>query len=156
MKLRQVILATSVLMASSAFAIDMQEATNALITEARLVDVSTLSAEEAPAFVSVMLSQLSKSEAPKEFILALFKKNPEQANVVYAVAKKSGFDDDYLIAAALTAGVDPSVMLEPTAFSLGLPPPPPPGSGNTPPPPPPPPPSTGGGTGGGGISVSEN
>lgn len=156
MKIRQIILATSALMASSTFAIDMQAATNALATEARLVDVSTLSVEEAPALVSAMLSQLSEVEAPKEFVLALFKNNPEQANVVYAVAKMAGLNDDFLIAAALTAGVDPSVMLEPTAFSLGLPPPPPPGTGSTPPPPPPPPPSTGGGTGGGGISVSQN
>lgn len=157
MKLRQIILATTALMASSAFAIDMQSATSALATEARLVDVSTLSADEAPQYISAILEELSNAEAPQEFVLELFRNNQQQANVVYAVAKKAGLSDDYLVAAALSAGVDPSVMLEPTALGLALPPPPPPGGGGTtPPPPPPPPPSTGGGSGGGGISVSEN
>lgn len=155
MKLRQIFLATAAIMSTSALAIDMQAATNTLATEARLVDVSTLSAEEAPVFISAMLGELNNAEAPKELVLELFRNNPQQANVVYAVAKKSGMEDDFLVAAALSAGVDPSVMLQPTAISLALPPPPPPpgGGGTTPPPPPP---DTGGGSGGGGISVSEN
>jgi len=155
MKLRQIFLATAAIMSTSALAIDMQAATNTLATEARLVDVSTLSAEEAPVFISAMLGELDSAEAPKELVLELFRNNPQQANVVYAVAKKSGMEDDFLVAAALSAGVDPSVMLQPTAISLALPPPPPPpgGGGTTPPPPPP---DTGGGSGGGGISVSEN
>lgn len=160
MKLRQIFLATSAIMSTSALAIDMQAATNTLATEARLVDVSTLSAEEAPVFISAMLGELNNAEAPKELVLELFRNNPQQANFVYAVAKKSGMEDDFLVAAALSAGVDPSVMLQPTAISLALPPPPPPppggGGGGTAPPPPPPPPDTGGGSGGGGISVSEN
>ena len=155
MKLRQIFLATAAIMSTSALAIDMQAATNTLATEARLVDVSTLSAEEAPVFISAMLGELNNAEAPKELVLELFRNNPQQANVVYAVAKKSGMEDDFLVAAALSAGVDPSVMLQPTAISLALPPPPPPpgGGGTTPPPPPP---DTGGGSGGGGISVSQN
>ena len=155
MKLRQIFLATAAIMSTSALAIDMQAATNTLATEARLVDVSTLSAEEAPVFISAMLGELNNAEAPKELVLELFRNNPQQVNVVYAVAKKSGMEDDFLVAAALSAGVDPSVMLQPTAISLALPPPPPPpgGGGTTPPPPPP---DTGGGSGGGGISVSEN
>lgn len=156
MKLRHIFLATAAIMSTSALAIDMQAATNTLATEARLVDVSTLSAEEAPVFISAMLGELNNAEAPKELVLELFRNNPQQANVVYAVAKKSGMEDDFLVAAALSAGVDPSVMLQPTAISLALPPPPPPPGGGGTAPPPPPPPDTGGGSGGGGISVSEN
>lgn len=157
MKLRQIFLAASALVVSSSYAIDMQEATNTLATEARLVDVSTLSAEEGPVFVSAILEQLNSSIAPKELVLELFKNNTEQANVVFAVAKKAGMDDDFLFAAALSAGVDPTVLLQPTALTLLLPPPPPPPSTNDPvAPPPPPPPSTGGGSGSGGVTVSSN
>ena len=156
MKLRQIFLATAAIMSTSVLAIDMQAATNTLATEARLVDVSKLNAEEAPVFISAMLGELNTAVAPKELVLELFRNNPQQANVVYAVAKKSGMEDDFLVAAALSAGVDPSVMLQPTAISLALPPPPPPPGGGGTAPPPPPPPDTGGGSGGGGISVSQN
>lgn len=160
MKKLSLVIAMAACVSTSALAIDMQVASQKVSESQLLIETSLLSQEEAPAYFDMVSAQLAASDDKDAFIAALFKNNASQANVVYAIAKANGYDDDYLIAKALSEGVDPAVMLEPTAFALILPPPPPPpppgggtGGGDIPPPPPP---STGGGSGSGGVSVSGN
>lgn len=147
--------ASSLVLSTPALAIDMQAATNSFVTEAELVDISTLSESELPEYFTALSSKLELTEDKEAFVSELFSNNKEQANIVYGIAKQSGLSDDFLIATALSEGVDPAAMLEPTAFGFFFPLPPAPGDdGSTLPPPPPP--STGGGSGSGGVSVSTN
>jgi hypothetical protein len=152
------LLIAALLAAPAVSAIDLKESIASFENSASLVDVSTLAKDEAPSYFSMIGKSLETSSNPEALVSEMFRNNEKQANIVYALAKKSGLEDDVLIALALSEGVDPASILEPTAFGFFFPPPPPPpppGSGGGAPPPPPPP-STGGGSGSGGVSISGN
>lgn len=153
------LLVATLLAAPTVSAIDLTQSA-ALFQDSRtLVNVSELARDEAPQYFSMIGENLSASADVEALVAEMFRSNKKQANVVYALAKKSGLEDDVLIALALSEGIDPAAILEPTAFGFFFPPPPPPpptGGGGNDGPPPPPPPSTGGGSGSGGVSISGN
>lgn len=152
------LLIASLMCTTAVGAIDLGQSEASFKNTASLANVTDLSKDEAVAYFSMIGNYVSTSSTPEALVSEMFKKNRDQANIVYALAKKSGLDDDTLIALALSEGIDPADILEPTAFGFFFPPPPPPpppGSGDGAPPPPPPP-STGGGSGSGGVSISGN
>lgn len=157
--MKKVALLIAALLATPAVsAIDLNQSEASFKKSASLVDVGELSKDEAQSYFSIIGDALNSSSDPEALVSKMFENNKEQANIVYALAKKSGLNDDVLIALALSEGIDPAAILEPTAFGFFFPPPPPPpppGSGPGAPPPPPPP-STGGGSGSGGVSISGN
>jgi uncharacterized protein YdbL (DUF1318 family) len=140
------------LLCSSAYALTLDAAKEQLQTNSALVSLSALDKADVAEYASSLVQSIKSAEDSKAFVDALFKNNPEQANVVYQAAVNAGMAEDTLVASALGLGIDPTQMLEPTAFFFSLPP----ISSNPPPPPPPPTPPTGGGSGGGGVSISSN
>ncbi|MCP4058039.1 hypothetical protein [Pseudoalteromonas sp.] len=140
------------LFCSSAYSLTLDSAKEQLQTNSTLVSLSALDKADVAAYADTLVQAIQNAGDSKAFVEALFKNNAEQSNVIYQAAVKAGIAEDTLVASALGLGIDPTQMLEPTAFFFSLPP----ISSNPPPPPPPPTPPTGGGTGGGGVSISSN
>jgi len=140
------------LLCSSAFSLTLDSAKEQLQSNSTLVSLSALDKNDVAKYGESLVQAIESADDSKAFVEGLFKNNAEQANVVYQAAVKAGLSEDTLVATALGLGIDPTQMLEPTAFFFSLPP----ISSNPPPPPPPPVPPTGGGSGGGGVSISSN
>ncbi|MFC3200263.1 hypothetical protein ACFOEW_00310 [Alteromonas oceani] len=140
------------LLCSSAFSLTLDSAKEQLQSNSTLVSLSALDKNDVAKYGESLVQAIESADDSKAFVEGLFKNNAEQANVVYQAAVKAGLSEDTLVATALGLGIDPTLMLEPTAFFFSLPP----ISSNPPPPPPPPVPPTGGGSGGGGVSISNN
>jgi hypothetical protein len=140
------------LLCSSAFSLTLDSAKEQLQTNSTLVSLSALDKTDVAVYAKSLVEAIAKADDSQAFVESLFENNPEQANVVYQAAVSAGLSEDSLVASALSLGIDPTQMLEPTAFGFTLPP----ISSNPPPPPPAPVPPTGGGSGGGGVSISSN
>lgn len=140
------------LLCSSAFSLTLDSAKEQLQSNSTLVSLSALDKNDVAEYGESLVEAIESANDSTAFVEDLFKNNSEQANVVYQAAVKAGLSEDTLVATALGLGIDPTQMLEPTAFFFSLPP----ISSNPPPPPPPPVPPTGGGSGGGGVSISNN
>jgi hypothetical protein len=151
MKIKYIVLAASISLSSVALATDGNES----FEVANIANFTQMNEQDAQTFATGLVAAIKNASSQVEFVKSLFTANKENANVVYAAAVQAGLEQELVVAAGLTAGVDPSVMLDPTAFNFGFFALPPGFSFPAPPPPPPAVPICGPG-GSGGVCISTN